>query len=88
MPWCVAVVNEALTVEAEGNQMSRMASTGILVLGIVSLLVASWENNLAAISVALFGTLIVYMLHGLEVKVAVLEVKVNALLDHYGIRVT
>jgi hypothetical protein len=65
-----------------------MASTGILVLGIVSLLVASWENNLAAISVALFGTLIVYMLHGLEVKVAVLEVKVNALLDHYGIRVT
>jgi hypothetical protein len=44
------------------------------------LAMASYKDNLAAMYVALVGGAIVYLLH-------VIEVKINRLLDHYGITV-
>jgi hypothetical protein len=54
--------------------------TLILIFGGAAFVLAAYANNLAAMYVAIFATFIIYLLHTLEVKL-------NKLLDHYGVTV-
>jgi hypothetical protein len=58
-----------------------MSTRGLIfIFGIAAMVLAGYANNLAAMYVSLFSTFIIYLLHTLEVKL-------NRLLDHYGITV-
>ena len=52
----------------------------IMIFGGLAFIMAAYSKEFAAMYVALFSTFIIYLLHTLEVKL-------NKLLDHYGITV-
>jgi hypothetical protein len=52
----------------------------IVIFGGAALAMAIYENNVAAMMIAMFSTFILYLLHTIEFKL-------NKLLDHHGIRV-